>query len=113
MKLEGVTALGAREYLESHEVDVREYFFTDWNHLFRRERDPQSTMRIEELLQRYKMFIKNDFGEELKKYRIDYFVTTRPFDLRLLRSLKPVEVFRFGDLTVYALQSSASISSIE
>lgn len=103
MRLEGVTPEHAREYLESHEVDVREYFFTDWNHLFAKERDPQSDLRIAELLKRYKGFFKADFGAELKKYKVDYFVTTRPFDMTILFPVHPKKVYEFGPYVVYVL----------
>ncbi len=101
MRLAGVSLADAPKYLAAHEQDVREFFYTDWLDLFASHPSPYTDLHIQELLKRYQTFFRADFGKELARYKIDYFVTTRLFDIRTLSMLHPQKVYEFKNLTVY------------
>lgn len=86
LRMEGVSANNIGEYLDKNEIEIyHEYFFRDWKDMFFESKDPWlisisdrdeirkwiDKTKIEVEIS-YKEFLKKDFYNEIKKYRIDY-----------------------------------------
>lgn len=78
LKLKGIGGNNIDNYLLTHQDEVRGYFFKDMsmaNAAVYEKNDPYILEKINYVSGAYKEFIKKDFTQELKKYRLDYIAT--------------------------------------
>lgn len=107
LRLKGLTAETIENYLKDNPNAPREYLFGNWKGLYNLRDfpdlgDPLYEARRSTLVADYKEFIKKDFREELKKYRLDYILSLDPLSPVLLQALpgtKPLQ--GAGDLYLY------------
>lgn len=87
MRLNGVRASDASEYLRAHEDEIRSSFFSDWSQLFGHGEEPWILDRIAALEKDYQAFVRGDLAEEIHSYRADYIVFQNTIPAALRREL--------------------------
>lgn len=106
LHMNDVTADNVKGYLTQNPSEVREYFFDDWHQLFATGTDLWLAGKIDWLSAAYADFQKTDFGTELKKYKLDFILTTAPLSTTEKSSLGiksdpivsgPALIYRFGN----------------
>lgn len=104
MRFDGVSSTDARAWLGAHEGALRGIFYRDFFDVFRRRQDDGwFSSVLDDLAVKYTDFQRNDFHDELSKYRIDYLVlddgyasTTRAeLDLEEVAAFSPYKIYRF------------------
>lgn len=92
----------AEAWLRENHSFVRGYFYEDWNQMFKTTQDEWSDQKARELSAAYADFTSRPLLAELRKYRLDYFVTEGPINPELKTQLDPlVAVETFGSLHLY------------
>ena len=106
MRLSGVAASGAHSYLASHEDDIRQFFFGDWDQMFGHGDEPWIDARIAVLEKDYGAFAQRPLEAEIKRYRVDYIVSDHALSPSLLGALPDLELASTtGVLYVYSFRS--------
>jgi hypothetical protein len=104
LRLQGVTADGAREYLLTHSDLVRGAFFDDWKTIFGTAIDDWLLRQLDKLVPAYAEFLQQPAGDALRKYRADYLISKDPLTTQEQREWRiqnePVEV---GGERIYRL----------
>lgn len=93
LRLREVKASDIESYLENHDTEVREYFFSNWDQLFSQSGQEYFAKIKQQLAADYKEFLKKDFSTELSKYKIDFILLnndSKEAVILLLPNLKAV-----------------------
>lgn len=107
LRLRGITAETLDGYLQSNPDQPRDYLFGNWKGLHRPPgfpdvNDPILEERLQKLPDDFRTFLKKNFRDELKKYRLDYIMSIGPLLPEILMELPGTELIeRFGDKYVY------------
>lgn len=104
LKLKGVGPDDIKNYLENNEVEVRSYFYANWDQLFGYGSDPYIKQKINQIALAYQDFTWKDFTTELKKYKLDYILLTSqptPATSKLLSTLKMKLVYNNNNFYIY------------
>ncbi len=103
LRMKDINLTSLRAYLLAHESDVRENFFTDWKELYTSGVDPWFLGEVDMIERAYTQFVKGDFGQELRKYRIDYVISRGPLPSQILGQLPELQfVTTTGAYAVYS-----------
>ena len=105
LRLHGISSSTVDQYLTDNEFVIKKYFYKDWVELF----DPNKNARIESMFptiaNKYRVFIKNDFKEELEKYHIDYLIVRGNLDPSAQSALPGLrKVYSTGSTTIFTLE---------
>ncbi len=102
LRLRGINPESVKQYLIDHETEVRSYFFKDWDQMFGRGPDPYITEVIDRLSSDYASFVKGNFVDELKKYKLDYILFVGPPSPDLTKSLPGImPAFQYDNFYLY------------
>ena len=88
LKINGVKPEQLNDYLTKNNGLVRAFYFQNWQEVFSTEIDPWFEALAKDIRQQYDQFYNKDFYQELKKYRLDYILSTGPLEIALLNELK-------------------------
>ncbi|MBI3114443.1 MAG: hypothetical protein HYZ07_00610 [Candidatus Harrisonbacteria bacterium] len=103
MHLDGVTAESAEAYLNEHKRWAHDYFYRNWNDFLsfdERWADEVIAARVND----FKEFMKIDFVEALKRYRIDYIAFEGPPKDSVYVSLhRPPLIGEFSGVYLYKM----------
>jgi hypothetical protein len=75
LRLLGIDANTLAAYLDTHEDEVRGYFFEDWSQMFGHGKDAWLTEKEAQVSDEYMEFLRGDLKQQLTKYRLDYLVS--------------------------------------
>jgi len=75
LRLKGIKADNAENYLSNNRSDILSVFYTDWTTLLGNGQGQYFDEKIKETAKDYKEFLKNDFMTEVRKYKADYFLS--------------------------------------
>lgn len=105
LRLRGVKADRVKDYLLKNKADVKTYFFENWEQLFSLTADDKwLEAKIDQISLDYPKFNKQDFSQELKKYRLDYVVSEGELnkktkdllpELRFIDNLNSIYLYKF------------------
>ncbi|MDD4901336.1 MAG: hypothetical protein PHS62_04540 [Patescibacteria group bacterium] len=110
LRLKGVSAENIEEYMKENEVEVATYLFSNWRGVYNLADFPDFpdlllAERIKKFPQDYREFLKKNFGQELRKYQIDYILSVDPLTSELSSQLGGVrQEFNSGNVFIYALK---------
>ena len=105
LRLRGVATSSALSYLTENEQVVRKYFYKDWFELLHLNDDQRIASTFPELTRKYSDFMKHDFTEELRHYKIDYIVSRGPLALSVMNDLPGLhQEYTMGNMTVYTFK---------
>jgi len=91
------------EYLDTHEDEVRGYFFDDWSQMFAHGNDSWLLEKHAQLVREYKEFLGGNLKEQLLSYRLDYLVSKERIPDSLLGQLPGLNLIATpGAYYVYA-----------
>ncbi|MBI5412996.1 hypothetical protein HZA42_01440 [Candidatus Peregrinibacteria bacterium] len=104
LRLRGVTVEGIEDYLKLHHAEAEGYLYYQLQYTL-----GYHDVRLNSLLARlpndYKIFLKNDFYQELKKYRVDYLLSDGPLMSSVVKSLPPLKkVFSAHNIDIFVFQ---------
>jgi len=112
IRLKGTGSDDIEQYVLENEPELKKYLFSNWKETYNYQKFPdfKSTVmhdRIKKLPEDYTEFIKKDFYEELKKYKIDYVLIKGPNNidnrvLDLLPNLKIEKEFEIQNIRIYS-----------
>lgn len=89
LRLAGVRDDQVKDYLLKNKEDIRGYFFENWKQLFSLTTDDGWLYaKIDQISLDYQKFYKQDFSQELKKYRLDYIMSEGELAGRIKQELK-------------------------
>lgn len=109
LRLKGVAADNIEEYLKNNKGEAVSYLFSNWSGQYNLKQfpdfsDKELPKRLEKLPEDYRQFVKQDFSQLLKKYRLDYILSLGPLKdniKNLLQGLKLVKQFDDGKIFIY------------
>ncbi len=78
LRLQGIDSADLPAYLLAHPVEVRQYFFQDWHQLFASGVDSWLLARFAVVEEAYAPFAQKNLVDELRRYRMDYLITSHP-----------------------------------
>ncbi|MDO8667862.1 MAG: hypothetical protein Q7K35_02055 [bacterium] len=111
LRLKGVSADNIEEYLKNNKGEAVSYLFSNWSGQYNLKQFPDFTdnelpKRLEKLPEDYRQFVKQDFSQLLKKYQLDYILSSGPLKDNIknqLQGLKLVEQFNDGKVFIYSV----------
>lgn len=101
LRMSGVLPEKAEEYLREHHDLVRAYFYEDWKQLLNGSPDAWSDAQAANLARGYADFVTKSFGDELRRYRVDYISNTEPMEPSLISQLQLEYTGEFGGTWLY------------
>ena len=101
LRLKGIAPQNTRAYLASHPGEVNGYLYNSIDQSLFSGINAETEQHIDEIVPAYQNFYRNNFESELKKYRIDYVLTTIPGALPTDLTLK--KEAEIGTFTLYKL----------
>ncbi len=107
LRLKGVTAQTIEPYLKNNQSEAESYLYSNWKGVYKVKQFPDFTdailpERLEELPEDFRQFMKQDFSEELKKYRLDYILSVGTLPDGLQRDLPNLKrIFQHKDIQIY------------
>ncbi|OGF14633.1 hypothetical protein A3I35_02015 [Candidatus Falkowbacteria bacterium RIFCSPLOWO2_02_FULL_45_15] len=107
LRMKGVTSDTIEAYLADNQPEVVSNLFTNWKDVHGAPQFPDfSTTTLAESLQRlpddYRNFMRRDFADALRAYRLDYIVSVGPLREQVAAQLPQIEfINKFNDVYVY------------
>ncbi|MDP3729529.1 MAG: hypothetical protein Q8R26_02130 [bacterium] len=96
LRLQGIPAERAEQYLTTHAGWLRNYFYRDWHDFLVQDENILWLVDVrKKIVEDYRAFLKKDFSTELEKYKLDYIIADGQLDTSAHRSLsllKNVEI---------------------
>ncbi|KKT25206.1 MAG: hypothetical protein UW11_C0033G0011 [Parcubacteria group bacterium GW2011_GWA2_43_9b] len=103
LRINEIKPAKAREYLKEHQSEIRSSFFVDLRMVFDRGDSEYINEKIEQIAADYQGFAQKDLAAELKKYRLDYIVSSGPLSQSLRNELPTAkDVFNSGNTFIYS-----------
>lgn len=102
MRIRGVTGEESADYLLKNQLEVRDYFFSNWDEHFAKNYDSYIDNEIRKLDEKYQNFIKEDFSRLLEKYRLDYIIADKDLNMNVKSQLPTAKYIKnFNNLFLY------------
>jgi hypothetical protein len=102
LRLWRVTPAEAQSYLESHPSEVNTYFFNSIAQSLTSIANAETKQHVADIVKKYPEFYRHDFATELRKYRIDYFLSTDKSQLPSNLTLR--KEMQSGVFTLYRVE---------
>ncbi len=104
MRLRGVRSEGIETYLDQHDGEVINYFFENWDELFSSRLSSRLIEVRKQLPNEYRDFLKNNFSDEVYKYKVNYLVSENELSSVVMESLPKLKLIgAFEGLFLYEL----------
>ncbi len=103
LRLLGVTAATINAYLTANPMEVREYFFNDWNELFATHDDAWLDAMDAKIEKYYVPYLRTNLSTDIRIYRADYYLSATPLSPDLSTQLPSLHlVATFPDYYLYS-----------
>ena len=110
LRMKGVSSDGIKEYLAANQREASSFLHVSLmvdarsNNAFPEVRDYVLEKSLASLPEDYEVFLSKDLLTEFKKYKLDYILSYRPLDSKLLAELRdPALAFEQHDFYIYDL----------
>lgn len=110
-RINGVKAEEIKSYLAVNSDEARGYLFSNWKGLYGVKEfpdflDKKLDERLKKLPEDYQQFLKEDFEQELKKYRLDYILSIGPLSAQIKKELPHIGLIKqIEDEYIYQFNS--------
>ncbi|HEY4504722.1 MAG TPA: hypothetical protein VJI73_03040 [Candidatus Paceibacterota bacterium] len=87
IRLSVVSAEEVEGYLDTHRSEIRYMFFHDWHQLFGTDDAQWIKDKIDELVSSYSIFARQNFKNELNRFRLDYILSREQLVPEIIKEL--------------------------